>query len=145
MIWSIIWQMRRLNKSVATKIQYENPVKGNSILINEVYIVKKKKKLLHHVLVILLYKLFSFISIYCYTNYFLSFQQVKCSILDIKSTFFLHIILYIKFIIWYSLLGMSKKHTVPISCIYISKQNSINSSKLLLRLKKKIINIIISF
>ena len=44
-MWPIIWQMRRFNKSIATKIQYENPVKGNSILINEsVYGPKKKKK-----------------------------------------------------------------------------------------------------
>ena len=43
-MWSIIWQMRRLNKSVATKIQYENPVKGNSILINESVCSQKKKK-----------------------------------------------------------------------------------------------------
>ena len=71
-------------------------------------------------------------SLCCYTDYFLSFRWVKCSILDIKSTFFLHIILNIKFIIWYSLLGMSKKYAVIISCIYISKQNLINSSKLLL-------------
>ena len=63
-MWSIIWQMRRLNKSVATKIQYENPVKGNSILINEsVCSQKKKKKMLDHIIFMLLYKLFSFISI----------------------------------------------------------------------------------
>ena len=74
------------------------------------------KKKLDHVL-FMLYRLFSFISI-----------VVKCSIFDIKSTFFLYIILNIKFIIWYSLLGMSKKYAVPISCIYISKQNLINSS-----------------
>ena len=43
-MWPIIWQMRRLNKSVATKIQYENPVKGNSILINESVCSQKKKK-----------------------------------------------------------------------------------------------------
>ena len=53
-----------------------------------------------------------------------------------KVYFFLHIILNIKFIIWYSLLGMSKKYAIPISYIYISKQNSINSSKLLLRKEK---------
>ena len=66
----------------------------------------------------MLYRFFSFISI-----------VVKCSIFDIKSTFFLYIILNIKFIIWYSLLGMSKKYAIPISCIYISKQNLINSSQ----------------
>jgi len=59
-------------------------------------------------------------------------QIIFFSILDIKFTFFLHIILIIKFIIWYSLLEMSKKYAFPISCIYISKQNSINSSKLFL-------------
>ena len=61
-MWPIIWQMRRFNKSVATKIQYENPVKGNSILINE-SVCSEKKKMLDHILFMLLYKLFSFISI----------------------------------------------------------------------------------
>ena len=59
----MMWQMRKLNKSVATKIQYEDPVKSNSILINESVYGQKKKKLLDHVLFLLLYKLFSFISI----------------------------------------------------------------------------------
>ena len=59
-----MWQMRKLNKSVATKIQYEDPIKSKSILINEsVYGPKKKKNLLDHVLFLLLYKLFYFISI----------------------------------------------------------------------------------
>ena len=57
----------------------------------------------------------------CYIDYFLSFRYVKCSILDIKSTFFQHIILNIKFIIWNSHLVMSKKYAVPISSIYINK------------------------
>ena len=44
----------------------------------------------------------------------------------------LHIIFYIKFIIWYGLLGMPKNYTISISYINISKQKSINSSELLL-------------
>ena len=44
----------------------------------------------------------------------------------------LHIIFYIKFIIWYGLLGMPKNYTISISYINISKQKSINSLELLL-------------
>ena len=73
-MWPIIWQMRRFNKSIATKIQYENPVKGNSILINES--VCSQKNNFNHVLFMFLYRLFSFISI------------SEVSILDIKFTFF---------------------------------------------------------
>ena len=36
----------------------------------------------------------------------------------------LHIIFYIKFIIWYGLLGMPKNYTISISYINISKQKS---------------------
>ena len=64
------------------------------------YVVKKKK--LDHVLFMLLYRLFSFISI------------GEVLILDIKSTFFLRIILNIKFTMWYSFLGISKKYAIPI-------------------------------
>ena len=28
-IWPMMWGMRRHNKSVATKIQYEDPLQGN--------------------------------------------------------------------------------------------------------------------
>ena len=55
-----MWQMRLLNRSVVTKIQYEDPVKDNKILINKSICNKKKK--LDHVL-LMLYWLFSFISI----------------------------------------------------------------------------------
>ena len=89
----------KLIKSVITKMRYENPVKGNSILINESVCSQKKKCQI-------------MFSLCCYTYYLLSFRQVKCSILDIKYTFFLYIILNIKFIIWYSLLRMSKKYAV---------------------------------
>ena len=61
MMWPMMWWMRRLNKSTATKIQYENPVKGNSILINES--VCSQKNNFNHVLFLFLYILFSFISI----------------------------------------------------------------------------------
>ena len=52
-MWSIIWQMRRLNKSVATKIQYENPVKGNSILINGSVFSEKKNVRSHSLYVVI--------------------------------------------------------------------------------------------
>ena len=88
------------------------------------YLVNIFVCLLDHVLLTLLDKLFSFISI--------------GEVFNFKNAvyFFLHIILNIKFIIWYSLLGIFEKYAVTISCIYISKQNSINSSKLLLRYEK---------
>ena len=85
----------------------------------KVYVVKKK--LLDHILFKLLYKLFSFISIGKLFNF-----RHKVYF------FFLHIILNIKIIIWYNLFEMSKKYAISISYIYISKQNPINSSKLLL-------------
>ena len=43
--------MRLLNRSVVTKIQYEDPVKDNKILINNSICNKKKK--LDHVLLML--------------------------------------------------------------------------------------------
>ena len=52
-------------------------------------------------------------SLCCYINYFLSFQLVKCSILEIKSTFFFTFFLNIKFIIGYNLLGIFEKYAVP--------------------------------
>ena len=60
-MWPMMWQMRRLNKSVVTKMRYKDPVKGNKILINKSVCNKKKKKLDH--VLFMLYRLFSFISI----------------------------------------------------------------------------------
>ena len=57
-MWPIIWQMRRFNKSVATKIQYENPVKGNSILINESVCSQKKKNVRSHSLYVVIQIIF---------------------------------------------------------------------------------------
>ena len=62
-MWPMMLRMRRLINSVVTKMRYEDPIKSNSILINESVYGQKKKKLLDHVLFLLLYKLFSFISI----------------------------------------------------------------------------------
>ena len=52
---------------------------------------------------------------------------------EIRNTYFVCYTLLMCFIIWYGHFGMFKKYAVPISYIYISKQNSIDSSKLLLR------------
>ena len=56
------------------------------------------------------------------------FAYCNCDLVPIS----LHIIFYIKFIIWYGLLGMPKNYTISISYINISKQKSINSLELLL-------------
>ena len=56
------------------------------------------------------------------------FAYYNCGLVPIS----LHIIFYIKFIIWYGLLGMPKNYPISISYINISKQKSINSLELLL-------------
>ena len=52
MMWPMMWWMRRLNRSTGTKIQYENPVKGNSILINGSVFSEKKNVRSHSLYVV---------------------------------------------------------------------------------------------